>query len=87
LLEAELEDLDECVNKETVVNLIHEIALSPMGNKDQGSKNFSYSIETDISEESDSGEIIEKSHGYQVREKRAVPHKQRRKVRSRRVKQ
>src|SRR5256885_16546249 len=29
LLEAELDDLDECVDRETVVDLIHEIAPSP----------------------------------------------------------
>jgi len=33
LLEAELDDLDECVDKETVVNLIKELALSPNNKK------------------------------------------------------
>ncbi|RGB23041.1 hypothetical protein C1646_775101 [Rhizophagus diaphanus] len=47
---------------------------------------------TDTSEESDSGEIVEESHGYQVREKTAVPHalaplaKQRRRARPKKVK-
>src|SRR5437763_13428738 len=33
LLEAELEDLDECVDRETVVNLIQEIVPSLIGKK------------------------------------------------------
>src|SRR5436309_10746291 len=33
LLEAELDDLDECVDRETVVNLIKELALSPNNKK------------------------------------------------------
>ena len=96
-VETELKVLDDLdyVDRETVVDLIHEIALSPKSKKDSASagiRNFSYTIETDTSEESDSGEIVEESHGYQVREKKAVPHalaplaKQRRKVRPRRVK-
>src|ERR1041385_1288620 len=32
-LETELEDLDECVDRETVVDLIHEIALLPNSEK------------------------------------------------------
>src|SRR5277367_3852371 len=63
-LKIELEDLDECVDRETVVDLIHEIALSPNIKKCKGS---SYSSES--SEESDSVEM--------VRELKAVPHKQR----------
>jgi hypothetical protein len=92
-LESELDILDECVDRETIVDLIHEIVpllISRRGLK--GNRNFSYTIETDTSEESDSGEIVEESHGYQVREKKAVPHalvplaKQRRRVRPRKVK-
>ena len=33
LLEAELDDLDECIDRETVVNLIKELALSPNNKK------------------------------------------------------
>src|SRR5436309_5508452 len=33
LLEAELDDLDECVDRETVVDLIHEIVPSLIGKK------------------------------------------------------
>ncbi len=64
-LKIELENLNECVNRETVVNLIHEIAFLPNINKCKGS---SYSFET--SEKSDSVEIIE------VRDEKAVPYKQ-----------
>ena len=92
-LESELDILDECVNRETVVDLIHEIVPSLISRRGlKGNRNFSYTIETDTSEESDSGEIVEESHGYQVREKKAVPHalaplaKQRRRVRPRKVK-
>src|SRR4051794_26263019 len=59
LLEAELDDLDECVDRKTVIDLIHEIALSPNIKK---CKDSSYSSES--SEESDLVEIIE------VREKK-----------------
>src|SRR5436190_16435487 len=72
LLEAELEDLDEYVDRETVVDLIQEIVLSLIGKKGKASCCSFYSSES--SEDSDSGEIIE------VREKKAVPHKQRRKA-------
>jgi predicted nuclease with TOPRIM domain len=79
-LKIELEDLDEFVDRETVVDLIHEIIPTLINEKSKGS---SYSSE---SEESDSVEIIEGSHRYQVREKRAIPHKQQRKIRPRKVK-
>ena len=59
LLEAGLDDLDECVDRETVIDLIHEIAPSPNIKK---CKDSPYSSES--SEESDLVEIIE------VREKR-----------------
>ena len=75
-LETELEDLDECVDRETVVDLIQEIVPSLIGKKGpKGCKGLSYSSES--SEESDSVEIIEESPRYQVRE--VVPHKQQRK--------
>ncbi|PKC03977.1 hypothetical protein RhiirA5_422940 [Rhizophagus irregularis] len=67
-LETELEDLDECVDSKTVVDLIHEIVLSLIGKKGpKGAvhKGFSYSSES--SEDSDSVEIIE------VREKKGCP--------------
>ena len=47
-------------------------------------KGSSYSSES--SEESDLVEIIEGSHRVEVREKKDVPHKQRRKARPRKVK-
>ena len=77
-LETELEDLNECVDRKAVVDLIHEIVPLLIGKK---GKAFSES-----SENSDSDEIIEGSHRYQVREKKDVPHKQRRKARARKVK-
>ncbi|EXX70905.1 uncharacterized protein OCT59_007281 [Rhizophagus irregularis] len=92
-LESRLDILDECVDRETVVDLIYKIVPSLISRRGlKGNRNFSYTIETDKSEESDSGEIVEESHGYQVREKKAVPHalaplaKQRRRVRPRKVK-
>src|SRR6266498_4922422 len=85
LLEAELEDLDECVDRETVIDLIQEIVPSLIGKKGQkGYKDSSYLSES--SKDSDSDEIIERSHRYQVKEKKAVPHKQRRKAQPRKVK-
>ena len=78
ILKIELKDLDECVNRETVVDLIQEIVPSLIGKKGKASCCFFYSSES--SEDSDSGEIIE------VREKKAVPHKQRRKARPKKVK-
>ena len=71
-LETELEDLDDCVDKSTVVDLIHEIV--PMLINEKG-KSSSYS-----SEESDSVEIIE------VREQKVVPYKHRKKARPKKVK-
>ena len=71
----------------TVVDLIQEIVLSIIakkGPKGAVHKGSSYSSES--SEESDLVEIIEGSHRVQVREKKDVPHKQRRKARPRRVK-
>ena len=74
-LKDELKVLDKCVDRETVVDLIQEIAFSPKIKKCKGS---SYSSES--SEDSDSVEII------QVRDKKTVPHKHQRKVRRRKVK-
>ncbi|CAG8480293.1 3288_t:CDS:2, partial [Gigaspora rosea] len=74
-LETELEDLDDCVDKSTVVDLIHKIVTSLINEK---GKSSSYS--SDSSEKSDSVEIIE------VREQKAVPHKQQRKTWPRKIK-
>ena len=68
LLEAELDDLDECVDREAVVDLIHEIVPLLIGKKGKALSKFS--------EDSDSDEIIEGFRKYQVREKKDVPHKQ-----------
>ena len=59
-------------------DLIHEIVPLLIGKKGKALSEFS--------EDSDSDEIIEGSHRYQVREKKNVSHKQRRKVRPRKVK-
>src|SRR6266540_2731884 len=83
-LETELEDLDECVDRETLIDLIQEIVLSLIGKK--GLKGAVHKASycsfylSEFSEDSDSDEIIEGSHRYQVREKKNVSHKQRRKV-------
>ena len=56
-LKIELEDLDECVDRETVLDIIHAIVPSLIGKKGQkGCKSSSYS--SDSSEESDLIEII-----------------------------
>src|SRR6266513_1464719 len=84
LLEAEVEDLneyveqDECVDRKTVVDLIHEIVLSLIGKKGKASCCSFYL--SDSSEESDSVKIIV------IRENEAIPHKQRREARPKRVK-
>jgi len=69
---SELENLDECVDKKTLIDLIQEIVPLLIGKKGKTSSEFS--------KDSDSNEIIEGSHRYQVREKKDVPYKQRRKV-------
>src|SRR2546429_9921072 len=65
LLEAELEDLDEYVDRETVVDLIQEKVPSIIAKKGKGSSYLSES-----SEESDSVKTIV------IRENEAFPHKQ-----------
>ena len=57
---------------------------SPSASNIKKCKGSSYSSES--SEESDLVEIIEGSHKVEIREKKDVPHKQRRKARPRRVK-
>src|SRR6266498_5989355 len=71
-LETKLEDLDEYVDREILVDLIQEIVPLLIGKKGKASSKFS--------EDSDLDEIIERSHWYQVREKKDIPHKQQRKV-------
>ena len=67
-----------------MVDLIQEIVLSLIGKKrPKGTVHKAlccsfYSFE--FSEDSDSDEIIERSHRVEVREKKDVPHKQRRKA-------
>ncbi len=83
-LETELEDLNECVDRETLIDLIQEIVPSLIGKKGlkgavhKASCCSFYSFES--SEDSDLDEIIERPHRVQVREKKDVHHKQRRKV-------
>ena len=71
-LETELEDLDECVDRKTLVDLIQEIVPLLIGKKGKALSEFS--------EDSDSDELIKGSYRYQVREKKDVPHKQQRKA-------
>ena len=76
------------MDRETVVDLIHKIVPILINEKSKGSAYLSES-----SEDSDSVEIIERSHGYRVREERAVPYafaplaRQRRRARPKKVKQ
>ncbi|RIB22895.1 hypothetical protein C2G38_2172803 [Gigaspora rosea] len=72
-LETELEDLDNCVDKSNVVDLIHEIVPMLINEKGKSSSDLS-----DSSEESDSVET--------VRERKAVPYKQQRRARPKKVK-
>src|ERR1051325_9236381 len=81
-LKIELGDLDECVDRETVVDIIHEIVPSLIGKK--GSRGAVYrgssSYSSESSEGSDSVETIV------IRKSEDIPHKQRRKARLRKVK-
>ncbi|EXX57782.1 uncharacterized protein OCT59_022223 [Rhizophagus irregularis] len=61
--------LDECVDRETVIDLIHKTVPILINEKSKGSAYLS-----EFSEDSDSVEIIERSYGYWVREEKAVPH-------------
>jgi hypothetical protein len=70
-IENELDVIDDCVGRETVVDLIHEIVPALISEKDQKkNKDFIYTSES--SEDSDSGEIVEEPHGYQVRGKKTM---------------
>ena len=73
LLEAELDDLDECVDRETVVDLIKELALSP-NNKKMPKKSEVNIATVDFYESSSS----EESESDVVNIKKII-HKQRRK--------
>jgi len=73
LLEAELDDLDECVDRETVVDLIKELALSP-NNKKMPKKGEVNIATVDFYESSSS----EESESDVVNIKKII-HKQRRK--------
>ena len=86
-LERDVNDLDECVDRETVVDLIHEIVPSLIGKKGKGEVNlaivdFYESSSSEFSEESDSAGTIVEIDGKEM----LIPHKQRRKVRPRKVK-
>ena len=80
-LKIELEDLDECVDRETVIDLIHEIVLSLINEK---SKCFAYSFESSEESDSDDTHVIRKrkdgSHAL------APMVKQGKRIRSRKVK-
>src|SRR6266542_2595890 len=60
-LKIKLEDLDECVDRKTVLDLIHEIVSSLIGKKEQKGAVYrrSSSYSSDSFEESDLVEIIE----------------------------
>src|SRR6266498_4691927 len=73
LLEAELDDLDKCVDRETVVDLIKELALSP-NNKKMLKKGEVNIVTVDFYESSSS----EESKSDVVNIKKII-HKQRRK--------
>jgi len=62
LLEAELDDFDECVDRETVIDLIQEIVFSLIGKKGKVLCYSFYSSES--SKDSDSDKIIERSYRY-----------------------
>jgi hypothetical protein len=73
-LERDVKALDDCLDTDAVVDLIQEIV--PLLVKEKSLiKNNPSSYLSESSEESDSDEIIEESHRYQVREKRAIPYK------------
>ena len=76
-LETELEDLNEYVDRETVVDIIHEIVPSLIGKKElRGTLHKGSSYSSESSEDSDLVEIIKRSHRVQVREKKDVSYRQ-----------
>ena len=70
-LERDVKALDDCADTDTVVDLIHEIVPALISEKDQ-KKNKVFIYTSESSEDSDSGEIVEEPHGYQVREKKTM---------------
>ncbi|PKK58616.1 hypothetical protein RhiirC2_796034 [Rhizophagus irregularis] len=82
-IESELEVRDDCVDRETVVDLIHEIVLSLIGKKGpKDAVHKSSSSSSESSEESDLAVIIVEINGKEM----LIPHKQRRRARPRKVK-
>ena len=75
-MEAELDDLDECVDRETVVNLIKELALSP-NNKKMPKKGEVNIATVDFYESSSSEESESESDIVNIKK---IIHKQRRKA-------
>ncbi|PKK59031.1 hypothetical protein RhiirC2_795417 [Rhizophagus irregularis] len=65
LLEAELKDLDECVDRKTVVNLIHETVPLLIGKKGKGSSKSSSSESS--SSDSDIDEIVKMIKHQRIR--------------------
>ena len=78
-----VEDLDECVDRETVVDIIHEIVLSLIGKK--GSRGAVHRGSSSYSSESSEGSDSVETNV--IRKSEDIPHKQRRKARPRKVKQ
>src|SRR5438874_462059 len=78
-----VKDLDECVDRETVVDIIHEIVPSLIGKK--GSRGAVHRGSSSYSSESSEGSDSVKTNV--IRKSEDIPHKQRRKVRPRKVKQ
>ena len=66
-LKIELDDLDECVNRKTVVDLIQKIVFSIIGKK---GKSSSY-----LSESSEESDLVKR---IVIRENKAIPYKQQR---------
>ena len=62
-LEIELEDLNECVDREAVVNLIHEIVPLLIGKKGK--------VSSETSEDSDSDEVVNMIKHQRIRERLA----------------
>ena len=83
-VESELEDLDECVDRETVVDLIHEIVPSLIGKKSKASCCSFY-----LSDSSEESNLVDT---HVIRKRKDIPHafapmvKQGRRIRPRKVK-
>jgi hypothetical protein len=81
-LKIEFGDLDECVDRETVVDIIHEIVPSLIGKK--GSRGAVHRGSSSYSSESSEGSDSVETNV--IRKSEDIPHKQRRKARLRKVK-